>query len=181
MAAEAAQGGHGAEAGGHAAGAFPPFDASLFPHQLFWFALTFGALYLVLSRIVLPQVASVLDRRAEKIRADLDSAARQSEAAEAARNEMERTQADSRAQARALVDRLRAAAQEELAADQARVERELSEQAQGEEARIAQTRARALAHIETIAGELAEEIVARVAGPAAAAPRNSSSPQKVRA
>jgi F-type H+-transporting ATPase subunit b len=184
MAAEAAQGGH-PEAGAHAAdghaGVFPPFDASLFTHQLFWFALTFGALYLILSRVALPRVADVLERRAAQIRADLDAAARESNAAEAARKQMERTQAESRAAARTLVERMRGEAQGELAAEQARLERELSEQAQAEEARIAEARARALAQVEAIAADVAEDIVARVAGPPAPAARNASPAQKVRA
>ena len=90
MAAEAAQGGHGVEAGAHAAeghsGVFPPFDFSLFPHQLFWFAVTFGALYWVLSRYVLPKVGSVIERRETKIKGDLDAAARENDAAEAAQS-----------------------------------------------------------------------------------------------
>ena len=179
MAAEAATAEHAAEAGAEGAAAFPPFDASLFPHQLFWFAVTFGALYWVLSRMVLPKVASVIERREAKIKSDLDAAARENDAAEAARKATERTQAESRASARALIERMRAEAAQELAADQARVERELADKAQAEEARIAQARAKALAQVETIAADVAEDIVTRLAGPATAAPQ--ASPQMVRA
>ena len=40
---------------------FPPFDAQTFASQLFWFALTFVALYLLMSRVALPRVGSILE------------------------------------------------------------------------------------------------------------------------
>ncbi|MBL8549180.1 MAG: hypothetical protein JNJ73_04300 [Hyphomonadaceae bacterium] len=179
--AEHAVGGHGAEAAGHGAegaSAFPPFDATLFTHQLFWFAITFGALYWVLSRMVLPKIGGVIERREAKIKGDLDAAARENDAAEAARKATERTQAESRASARTLIERMRAEAAEQLAAEQARIERELSDQAAAAETRIGEMRSNALAQVDTIAKDVAEDIVTRLTKPAAA-PAQAS--QKVRA
>ena len=62
--APSVEGGHGAEApadaghaagtevpheGGHEEGMFPPFDASTFPSQILWLAITFGLFYLFLK------------------------------------------------------------------------------------------------------------------------------------
>ena len=68
--APSAEGGHDAEApadAGHAAGTevphegaeglFPPFDASTFPSQILWLAITFGLFYLFLKR-VMPRLAA---------------------------------------------------------------------------------------------------------------------------
>ncbi|KAF0112776.1 MAG: F-type H+-transporting ATPase subunit b, partial [Hyphomonadaceae bacterium] len=65
---------HGAEtaAGG---GSFPPFDASLFSHQIFWFAIAFGALYLVLALVILPRIGATLGQRKSTIEDDLKKAA----------------------------------------------------------------------------------------------------------
>ena len=41
---------------------FPPFDASLFPHQLFWFVLSFVALYAIMAKVALPRIAAVIAR-----------------------------------------------------------------------------------------------------------------------
>ena len=60
-------------AAGEGASSFPPFDASLFPHQLFWFAVSFLALYILMSRVALPKIASVLAARDARIRGDLDA------------------------------------------------------------------------------------------------------------
>jgi alkylation response protein AidB-like acyl-CoA dehydrogenase len=109
MAAEAPHGAEAAAHGGeHAAGAFPPFDVSLFPHQLIWFAIAFVALYILMSRVALPSVASVVDARAAKVQGDLDLAAETSAAAETARADAERATATARAGARKIVDDMRA-------------------------------------------------------------------------
>src|SRR5688572_14772604 len=98
-AAPTADAAHAPDAAGHAAGAaahggeagvFPPFDATTFASQLFWFAVTFVALYVVLSRFVLPRIGGVLEKRAGTIQGDLDQAAQKSAEAEHARANMER-------------------------------------------------------------------------------------------
>ena len=42
--------------------------------QVVWMAIIFGLLYYILARYMLPQVAEVVDGRAHRIAADLDSA-----------------------------------------------------------------------------------------------------------
>ena len=60
----AAEAAHG---GGEAKSSFPPFDPTLFASQLVWFDLSFIALYLLLSRFVLPKIGGVLHTRASTI------------------------------------------------------------------------------------------------------------------
>lgn len=156
---------HGAAAGGHeAAGAFPPFDATTFASQLVWFAITFGLLYFFVSRFVLPKVGAVLERRTATRKADLDIAQRESEAAERVRQEAERTSASARADARKLIEGIRAEAAAELAAEQAKAEEAHAAKVAAAEAAIADKRAKALAQIDGIAKELAGDIVNQLAG-----------------
>src|SRR5271163_4359214 len=39
--------------------AFPPFESQHFPSQLFWLALSFILLYVLMSRIALPRIGSI--------------------------------------------------------------------------------------------------------------------------
>ena len=67
--------------------AFPPFEAQHFPSQIFWLAVMFLLLYLLMSRIALPRIASIFAERSKRIGDDLAAAQRfreQSEAANAA-------------------------------------------------------------------------------------------------
>ena len=47
-----------------------------FASQILWFAITFGALYLLMSRVALPQIGSILDKRKARIEGDLKEAER---------------------------------------------------------------------------------------------------------
>lgn len=169
-AAEAAA--NGAAAGGQeASGSFPPFDVTLFASQLFWFALTFGALYLILSRVVLPQIAAVLAKRAGTIKSDLDEAAQKSAAAEQARVDMEKAVAKARADARAMVDAARADVTAKLTAEQGAAEERLAKKIAEAEAKVDGERKKALAEVPAIAEALARDIADKIAPANANAPR----------
>ena len=77
-AAPAAEGGHAGSK------VFPPFDPAYFPSQLFWFFLTFFALYFLLSKILLPRVGETIEERGSRIADDLDQASRMQREAEEA-------------------------------------------------------------------------------------------------
>jgi F-type H+-transporting ATPase subunit b len=161
MAAEAyeAAGAHGAD---KASSGFPPFDASLFTHQIIWWAIAFGALYWVMSRVALPRVKDVLDARAAKIRSDLDAASAAQAKAETARHALEKAQAEGRAQARRLVDDMRSQSAADIAAAQAAADADGARKIAAAEERLAAMRAGALADIRVAAAGLAGEIAAKL-------------------
>ena len=170
---------HGAAAdaaahGGEAGGAFPPFDASTFGTQLFWFALTFLLLYLVVSRFVLPRVASVLERRAGAVKNDLDQAAQKSADAEEARATMERATAKARSDARAMIEAARADITAKLTAEQEAAEKRLAERIAAAEGRVDAARQKALAEVPALAEGLAREIADKLT------PSRSPSPARQR-
>lgn len=148
--------------GGEAAGGFPPFDVSLFPHQLIWFAITFVTLYILMSRVALPTVAAVVETRAAKVKADLDDAAAASAAADEARGNAERATAAARANARKIVDDVRASMAAALAADRAKAEEEIQKRALEAESRIAAARKSAMSGVDALSADLAQDIVAKL-------------------
>ena len=48
---------------------FPPFNKETFASQLFWLAITFVALYLLMSRLALPRVGGIIEARRDRSRA----------------------------------------------------------------------------------------------------------------
>src|SRR5579862_6182694 len=101
----------------------PQLDISTFAPQLFWLAIWFVILYLLMAKLGLPRVVAALDARRQRREDDLAQAARLKSQAEAASAAYQRTLAQARAAAQATIkeatDRLAAAAaerQRELAA-----------------------------------------------------------------
>ena len=55
-------------------GEFPPFQTETFASQLFWLVIAFVLLYVLMSKIALPRVASIIESRKKKIEDDLAEA-----------------------------------------------------------------------------------------------------------
>ena len=58
--------------GGH--GQFPPFRKDTIASQLFWFAITFALLYLIVSKLALPRVGRILEARRSRIASEIGRA-----------------------------------------------------------------------------------------------------------
>ncbi len=159
---------HGAEAAAHgaegASGGFPPFDASLFSHQIFWFAVSFGALYLILAFVILPRFAKTLANRRDTIENDLKKAAQEAQAAEAAKAASEAAQNDARSSARSKLDAMRKSVEDANAKAQAKALAETEEQIKASEAAIAGQKAESISLISDEVLDIASAIVEQLSG-----------------
>jgi F-type H+-transporting ATPase subunit b len=52
----------------------PQFDITTFAGQIFWLVLSFGLLYLLVSRVILPKFISIVDQREDLIAQDIRAA-----------------------------------------------------------------------------------------------------------
>jgi F-type H+-transporting ATPase subunit b len=157
------------EVGHHGGGqpAFPPFESSTFPAQLFWLAISFGALYYFMSKRFLPRVGAVIEGRKARIAADLDEATALQQKADAAAAAHEKTLADARAKAQALAQAARDQLAAESDAKRKGLEDELSAKLAVAESQIAATRQQAMTNVAGIARDAAGAIVERLIGRAA--------------
>jgi F-type H+-transporting ATPase subunit b len=153
-----------AHGGEHESGVFPPFDPATFPSQLLWLALTFGALYLLMSRIALPRIGGILENRKSIIDADLAAADASRQKTDAAIAAYESALAEAKNKAQGIANQTRDAIQADLAAKRSAVEADLSAKVSAAEARIASTKAEALTHVDEIATETAQTVVAQLIG-----------------
>ena len=142
----------------------PQFDVHNFAPQLFWLAISFIVLYLLMSRFALPRVGHILEERQSRIAGDLAAAAKLREETEQAIADYEKALADARARAHAIGRQAR----EEIAAGVARertaVDEQISAKVTDAEKRITALKESAIGHIGEIATETAEAIVARLLG-----------------
>lgn len=143
---------------------FPPFDTSTFGPQLFWLALTFGVLYLLMSRIALPRIGEILEVRRDRIEGDLAEAERLRHQTDEAIEAYESELAAARQKAHGLAEETREQIKADLAARRAEVEGELGEKVAAAESRIQQTKDAALSSVDDIAAETAVALVGQISG-----------------
>ncbi len=148
---------------------FPPLDPQFFASQLIWLAITFIALYMLLSRLALPRIGEVIEERRSRIRRDLDEAERLKTETDKALKAYEQSLADAKANAGSIAretrDRLAAETEREKAAVETQVAAKLADA----EARIAGTKAKAMASVSEIASETAVAVVSQLIGVAPSA------------
>jgi len=142
----------------------PQLDFSTFPEQLFWLAVTFIVLYLLMSRLALPRVGNIIAARRNQIDGDLDKASTMKSEAEAVMAEYERSLAQARQAAQGVLketgDRLAAVAAErhKVLADKLAAETAVAEK------RIADAKSAALTDLKSVAAEVARGVVGKLTG-----------------
>ncbi len=149
-----------------AGGGFPPFDSSTFAGQLFWLAITFGTLYLLMSRIALPRIGGIMAARQATIETALGAAAAAQKAAEGEALALEQSLAKAKANSQAIALEARSKSAREVDAKRQAVEADLSAKMVAAEASIGQTKAKAMANVEDIAKEAVSAIVEQLTGKA---------------
>jgi F-type H+-transporting ATPase subunit b len=142
----------------------PQLDFSTWVPQLFWLAITFFVLFLLMKGVALPQVNAALEARRNRLDDDLARAAQLKSEAEAIIAAYEAALAQARAQAQATIrettERLDAAAAER----QRTLAAALAERTAAAERDIVAAKERALAQINTVAAEVAGSLAAKLTG-----------------
>jgi len=147
---------------------FPPFDPQTFASQLFWLALIFIALYLLMSRIALPRIGSILEERRRHVDADLAEAQRIKDDSDAAIAAHEKALAEARARAQMLANATREKAAAAADARRKAVDADLRARVAEADKTIGARRSTAMTNVQDIASEAAAAIVERLTGTAAA-------------
>lgn len=153
-----------AHGGGEHGGTFPPFDPSTFPSQLFWLAIVFIALYVLMAKKVIPQIAGILEARAAKIAADLVEAEKAKADTDAAIASYEASLAAARNKANAIAHETRSKVAREIDGRRHAAEAQLTAKLSDTEKHIADVKRIALDHVSTIATETTEAVVEALVG-----------------
>jgi F-type H+-transporting ATPase subunit b len=146
--------------------AFPPLDPNTFAPKLFWLALTFGVLYLLMKRYALPRVGGAIEDRRKRIERDLAQAEKLKVETEQALATYEQALGEARAKASAVAKGMRDTLAAEVDKERTKVEAQIVAKLNEAEARIAQSKAKAMAGVSEIAADTAADIVAKLLGKA---------------
>ncbi|MEI2386496.1 F0F1 ATP synthase subunit B [Breoghania sp. JC706] len=152
--------------GGHGQALFPPFNGETFPSQLLWLAITFGVLYYMMSKMVLPRIGGILEDRRDRIANDIAEAGRLKQETEVAIASYEQALAEARQKASGIAQATRDKLAAETEAKRAAVEKDLNAKLEDAEKRIAGIKEAALADVGEIAGEATNALVETLLGKA---------------
>lgn len=144
----------------------PQFDVTTYPSQIFWLAVLFAVLMILLTKVVMPRIESVLEARESKIAGDLKRASEAKAEAEEALANYEQSLAEARKEAqdviRAGLDKIDAA----NAKREAKFNEGLDAQVAEAEGRIAVAREQALKNVREVAVDVTKAAVEKLSGAA---------------
>ncbi len=142
----------------------PQLDLSTFPSQIFWLAVFFAVLYLLMAKLAIPKIERVIDERQRRVEDDLDKAGQMKSEAEAVIAAYEKALADARHQTQLTMKET----SDQLAALAAERQRQagavIAERTAVAEKRIATAKSAALADLRGVAVDVARAAAAKLVG-----------------
>jgi F-type H+-transporting ATPase subunit b len=144
----------------------PQFDPTYFAPQLVWLGITFLALYLLMSKLILPRINGILAQREDRIDGNLQRAEALKEEAAQVLATYQKAIADARAQAQGALAKAAADIAAETAAREAEFAKKMADQTAAAEAGIRTAKTQALADVRGIAAEVAAMMAGKLVGSA---------------
>ncbi len=147
----------------HAAG-IPQMDQTWYPNQLFWLAISFGVLYVLVSRRIAPTIHSLLHAREEAINIAIRDAEEAKRTAEATRSHYESEGQGARGKAAEFVARAQAETSAKATEALAKLDNELAQKATRADARIEDAKAKAASALQSATVSLTSTMVEKLLG-----------------
>ena len=88
-------------------GGMPQLNPEFWISQIFWLILTFGVLYILLSKLILPKISNNLESRKSQILENIEAAEKQREDSEAKLQEYEKVISKSKLEAKNIFNQAR--------------------------------------------------------------------------
>ena len=145
-------------------GGMPQLNPEFWISQVFWLVLTFGILYGVLSKIILPKISANLESRKSRIQENIEAAERQREDSENKIKEFEDIIAKSKIEAKNIFKETKERAVKEINAKKEKLEKQLDEEIKKAEKEIYILKKSAPEKINKIAIDTSSEILKSLIG-----------------
>ncbi len=140
----------------------PQLNPGVFPMQLFWLAITFGLLLVLMAKVALPRLSRILDARSSRIDGDIAAAKAARASAEELQAAVQKQLADVKASAAAQLKTVQDTVSAEAKQRETELVQKLSAETAAAEARIASAKAAALANVRTVATEVAQAAASKL-------------------
>jgi F-type H+-transporting ATPase subunit b len=145
-------------------GGMPQLNPEFWVSQIFWLTITFGILYFVLSKLILPKISSNLESRKSQISDNIEAADRQREESEKKLKEYEQIISTSKIEAKNLFSQAREKALKDINVKREILNKQIDEEIKKAENEINQLRKKAPEKINKIAVDTSSEIIQKLIG-----------------
>ena len=145
-------------------GGMPQLNPEFWVSQIFWLSATFGIMYLVLSKLILPKISSNLEARKSQISDNIEAADRQREESEIKLKEYQKVIAKSKEDAKNIFNQAREKALKEIDVKRNILNKQIDEEIKKAEEEINQLRKDAPSKINKIAIETASDLTQKLIG-----------------
>ena len=145
-------------------GGMPQLNPEFWVSQIFWLLLTFGILYIVLSKFILPKISSNLEARKSQILENIEMAEKQREQSEIKIKEFEKIILDSKNKAKNYFNDARKKVLEDINKKREVLENEINEEIKVAEKDITSLKNNAPEKINKIAIETSADLIKQLIG-----------------
>ena len=145
-------------------GGMPQLNPKFWVSQIFWLTITFGVLYIVLSKLILPKISANLEIRKLQIVDNIEAAEKQREQSELNIVEYEKIVKNSKNEAKNYFKQSREKLLKDINLKKDALDKELNLEIQKAEAEIQELRVRAPEKINKIAVETSADLLQQLIG-----------------
>ena len=145
-------------------GGMPQLDPEFWFSQIFWLVITFGVLYLILSKIVLPKISDNLETRKSQVLENLEIAEKQRNQSEAKLKEFDNIILKSKIEAKNLFNESRKKLLNDINSKKQKLEEEIDKEVKIVESEINELKNKSPEKINKIAIETSADIINQLIG-----------------
>ena len=145
-------------------GGMPQLNPEFWVSQIFWLTLTFGILYVVLSKLILPKISSNLELRKSQIQENIEAADKQREDSEKKLKEFEEIILKNKLEAKNIFKLSREKALKDINSKREILEKQIDDELKKAEQEINELKKTAPEKINKIAIETSSEILKNLIG-----------------
>ena len=140
-------------------GGMPQLNTEFWISQIFWLTLTFGALYLVLSKLILPKISANLETRKLQILENIEAAEKQRKESEQKIKEYNKIVQDSKIEAKNYFNQAREKILKDINKKKENLDKELNEEIKKTEIEVRELKNKAPEKINKIAIEVSKDLI----------------------
>jgi len=145
-------------------GGMPQLNPEFWISQIFWLIITFGILYVVLSKLILPKISANLEIRKSQILENIEAAEKQREESEEKIKEFEKIIHESKIEAKNHFSQAREKILKNINIKKENLDKELNEELKKSETEIQNLRNKAPEKINKIAIETSADLIQHLIG-----------------